>query len=159
MERVKTGIEGLDNIIQGGLPKNSITLVSGPPGSGKSILCFQFLYDGIQKGEKCLFLTLDKKTDGILVQAEELGFDFKPAMEKQLVKFLFLNINKKLVYETMTNEILSGEYKRVVLDSITPLSEMPIYLKNSEFQNDISIITPEEFPPGSNVPIRRLHWS
>jgi circadian clock protein KaiC len=157
MERVKTGIEGLDNIIQGGLPKNSITLVSGPPGSGKSILCFQFLYDGIQKGEKCLFLTLDKKTDGILVQAEELGFDFKPAMEKQLVKFLFLNINKKLVYETMTNEILSGEYKRVVLDSITPLSEMPIYLKNSEFQNDISIITPEEFPPGSNVPIRRLH--
>ena len=157
MERVKTGIEGLDNIIQGGLPKNSITLVSGPPGSGKSILCFQFLYDGIEKGEKCLFLTLDKKTEGILVQAEELGFDFKPAMEKKLVKFLFLNINKKLVYETMTNEILSGQYKRVVLDSITPLSEMPIYLKNAEFQNDISIITPEEFPPGSNVPIRRLH--
>ena len=157
MERVKTGIEGLDNIIQGGLPKNSITLVSGPPGSGKSILCFQFLYDGIEKGEKCLFLTLDKKTEGILVQAEDLGFDFKPAMEKKLVKFLFLNINKKLVYETMTNEILSGQYKRVVLDSITPLSEMPIYLKNAEFQNDISIITPEEFPPGSNVPIRRLH--
>lgn len=157
MERVKTGIEGLDNIIQGGLPKNSITLVSGPPGSGKSILCFQFLYDGIQKGEKCLFLTLDKKTEGILVQAEEIGFDFKPAMEKKLVNFLFLNINKKLVYETMTNEILSGQYKRVVLDSITPLSEMPIYLKNAEFQNDISIITPEEFPPGSNVPIRRLH--
>ena len=157
MERIKTGIEGLDNIIQGGLPKKSITLVSGPPGSGKSILCFQFLYDGIQKGEKCLFLTLDKKTEGILVQAEELGFDFKPAMEKKLVKFLFLNINKKLVYETMTNEILSGQYKRVVLDSITPLSEMPIYLKNAEFQNDISIITPEEFPSGSNVPIRRLH--
>ena len=157
MERIKTGIEGLDNIIQEGLPKKSITLVSGPPGSGKSILCFQFLYDGIQKGEKCLFLTLDKKTEGILVQAEELGFDFKPAMEKKLVKFLFLNINKKLVYETMTNEILSGQYKRVVLDSITPLSEMPIYLKNAEFQNDISIITPEEFPSGSNVPIRRLH--
>jgi len=43
MERVKTGINGLDNIIQGGLPKESITLISGPPGGGKSIFCFQFL--------------------------------------------------------------------------------------------------------------------
>ena len=157
MERVKTGIEGLDNIIQGGIPKNSTTLVSGPPGSGKSIFCFQFLYDGVKNGEKCLFLTLDKNTDSILAQAKELGFDFKPAIERKLVKFLFLNINKKLVYETMTNEILSGEYNRVVLDSITPLSEMPIYLKNVESQTDISIITPEELLPGSNVPIRRLH--
>jgi len=157
MERVKTGIEGLNNIIDGGLPKNSITLVSGPPGSGKSIFCFQFLYDGAKKGEKCLFLTLDKKIDSILDQAKELGFDFKPAIEKKLAKFLFLNINKKLVYETMTNEILSGEYDRVVLDSITPLSEMPIYIKNVETPSDISIISPEEFPSGSNVPVRRLH--
>lgn len=157
MERVKTGIEGLDNIIGGGLPKNSVTLVSGPPGSGKSIFCFQFLYDGAKKGEKGLFLTLDKKIDNILDQAKELGLDFQPAMEKKLVKFLFLNINKKLVYEAMINEILSGEYDRVVLDSITPLSEMPIYMKNIESSRDISIISPEEFPSGSNVPVRRLH--
>ena len=103
MERIKTGITGLDNIIEGGLPKESITLVSGPPGGGKSIFCFQFLYEGVKNGEKCLFLTLDKKVDGILTQAKELGFDFQPSIEKNLVKFLFLNINKKLIYETMTN--------------------------------------------------------
>lgn len=157
LERVKTGIEDLDGIIQGGLPKNSITLVSGPPGSGKSIFCFQYLYEGVKRGEKCLFLTLDKQVEGILIQTKELGFDFQPAIEKQLVKFLFLNINKKLVYETMTNEIISGKYDRVVLDSITPLSEMPIYLKNLETNSDISIITPEELPEGGNLPIRRLH--
>jgi circadian clock protein KaiC len=157
LERVKTGIDGLDNVIEGGLPKSSITLVSGPPGSGKSIFCFQFLYAGVKKGEKCLFLTLDKKVEGILAQARELGFDFQPAIEKNLIKFLFLNINKKLVYETMTNEILMGKYDRIVLDSITPLSEMPIYIKNVDTLSDISIITPDEFPSDSNLPVRRLH--
>ena len=131
MERIKTGIIGLDTIIEGGLPKNSITLISGPPGGGKSILCFQFLYEGVKNGDKCLFLTLDKKVESILVQARELGFDFHLAIEKNLVKFQFLNINKKFVYEAMTNEILSGDYNRVVLDSITPLSEMPIYMRDT----------------------------
>jgi len=157
MERVQTGVEGLDNIICGGIPKKSITLVSGPPGSGKSIFCFQFLYEGVKNGEKCLLLTLDKRVEGLLFQARELGFDFQPAIEKKLAKFLFLNLNKKMVYESMTNEILSGQYDRIVLDSITPLSEMPIYLKNTEAAQDISIIGPEDFPPNTNMPIRRLH--
>ena len=157
MDRLKTGVKGLDEMIDGGLPKNSTTLVSGPPGSGKSIFCFQFIYEGMKEGQKCLFLTLDKKTESLIVQAKELGFDFEPAIEKKLVKFLFLNINKKLVYETMTNEILSGEYDRVVLDSITPLSEMPIYIRSPEAQSDINIITPEEIPTGSSLPVRRLH--
>jgi len=157
MDRVRTGIDGLDGIIEGGLPRKSITLVSGPPGSGKSIFCFQFLYEGVKKGEKCLFLTLDKKVNGLLTQAKKLGFDFQPAMEKKLAKFLFLNVNKKLVYESMTNEILSGEYDRVVLDSITPLSEMPIYVKGTESNFDISIINSEEIPINTNLPVRRLH--
>jgi len=157
LERLKTGIKGLDDIIGGGLPKGSITLVSGPPGSGKSIFCFQFINEGIKNEEKCLYLTLDKNVAGVLTQAKEIGFDFQPAIEKKLAKFLFLNISKKLVYETMTNEILSGGYKRIVLDSITPLSEMPMYIKNVEQQGDISIITPDEFPTETNLPIRRLH--
>jgi KaiC/GvpD/RAD55 family RecA-like ATPase len=157
MNRVKTGVKGLDIILGGGLPEKSITLVSGPPGSGKSIFCFQFLYEGIKEGERGLFLTLDKKVNGLLVQAEKLGFDFQPALEKKLVKFLFLNINKKLVYESMTNEILSGEYDRIVLDSITPLSEMPIYIKSTESNIDTSMLDPEESPANANLPIRRLH--
>ena len=158
MERVKTGVEGLDAIIGGGFPKNSITLVSGPPGGGKSILCFQFLYEGAKNGEKCLFLTLDKKVDGLLVQSRELGFDFQQFIENNNVKFLFLNINKKFVYESMTNEIMSGEYSRIVLDSITPLSEMPIFIRNTEETfNDTSMADSEEFPSTVNLPTRRLH--
>jgi KaiC/GvpD/RAD55 family RecA-like ATPase len=158
MNRIKTGIQGLDEIIQGGLPKNSITLVSGPPGGGKSIFCFQFLYEGVKNKERCLYLTLDKKVEGLLYQAKELGFDFQSAIEDKYVKFLYLNINKKLVYEKMIDEILSGEFDRVVLDSITPLSEMPIFMKNAEEGSpDVSMIDIGDYSEGLNLPTRRLH--
>lgn len=157
IERVRTGISGLDTIIQGGFPKNSITLVSGPPGGGKSIFCFQFLWEGIKNGEKCLFLTLDKKPEGLIIQAKELGFNFEQAIGQGLIKFEYLNINKKLVYESMTNEILSKEYDRIVLDSITPLSEMPIFMRNPEELGMDTSATPEDFPPGTGLPTRRLH--
>jgi KaiC/GvpD/RAD55 family RecA-like ATPase len=156
LERVKTGVKGLDELLSGGVPKESITLISGPPGSGKSIFCYQFIAKGVEQGEKCLYLTLDKKIDGLLLQAEELGLNFQPAIESGLAKFLFLNINKKLIYETMVNEILSGNYSRVVLDSITPLSEMPIYVNNPEFTSEANNIENEEITSG-NFPVRRLH--
>lgn len=153
IERVQTGIEGLDELIEGGLPKESITLVSGPPGSGKSIFCFQFLYQGVKQNERCLFLTLDKKVEGLLVQAKKLHFDFQPAIEQKMVRFLYLNIAKKMIYETMTDEILNGNYDRIVLDSITPLSELPIYSTTSEepppSNDDVSKLT--------HAPIRRMH--
>jgi KaiC/GvpD/RAD55 family RecA-like ATPase len=158
VQRIRTGIQGLDNIIQGGFPKNSITLVSGPPGGGKSIFCFQFLWEGVKNGEKCLFLSLDKKPEGLLAQAKELGFDFQSAIDQGTAKFEFLNINNKLVYETMTNEIMSNQYDRVVLDSITPLSEMPIYIRNPEdFEMDTDVASQDNFPSGTPLPTRRLH--
>jgi len=158
LRRIDTGITGLDEILQGGLPKNSITLVSGPPGSGKSIFCFQFLWSGVQKGEKCLFLSLDKKSEGLIIQAKELNLDFQPFIEQGIIKFQYLNINKKLIYESMTNEILSGNYQRIVLDSITPLSEMPIYIRNPEnLDLDTDTLSPNDFPSGASMPTRRLH--
>lgn len=156
IKRVKTGISGLDSIIEGGLPEKSITLVSGPPGSGKSIFCFQFLYEGAKNGEKILYLTLDKKEEGVILQAKKLGFEFQPAIESGLAKFRYLNINKKHVYETMTNEILSGNYQRIVLDSITPLSEMPMYLENIGHM-DYSFVESEEPALLPTGPVRRRH--
>jgi len=158
IQRLKTGISNLDVLIQGGLPKKSITLVSGPPGSGKSIFCFQFLYQGVQDGEKVLYLTLDKKEEGLIFQAKKPGIDFQKAIESGQAKFRYLNINKKLVYEAMSNEILSGQYQRIVLDSITPLSEMPMYLENIENGNaEYSFVKSEENSLANSGPVRRRH--
>jgi len=158
IQRISTGISGLDQLLQGGLPRQSITLVSGPPGSGKSIFCFQFLFQGVQENEKVLYLTLDKKEQGLIIQAKKLGMDFQDSIESGNATFRYLNINKKLVYEAMSNEILSGQYQRIVLDSITPLSEMPMYLGNSENgASDFSFINSDENSPSKAGPMRRRH--
>lgn len=57
--KIKSGLNGLDALLNGGLPENSVTLVYGPPKTGKSILCHQFLYHGLLQDEPCLYVMSD----------------------------------------------------------------------------------------------------
>ncbi|MGC9516281.1 MAG: RAD55 family ATPase [Methanomicrobiales archaeon] len=62
---VETGIQGFERLIQDeesgfeGVPENSTTLLYGPPNVGKSIFCYQFMYNGLLKNEPCLYITAD----------------------------------------------------------------------------------------------------
>ena len=58
--RVRTGIDGLDDILRGGLPSGSIYLVKGAPGVGKTTLALQFVLAGIAQGEKTLYFALSE---------------------------------------------------------------------------------------------------
>jgi len=155
--RVPTGIQELDELLSGGLPYNSITLVSGTPGSGKSILCYHYLWDGLNKGEKCLFLTSNEQIINIIKQAKELGFDFRKWMEQDKIKFMYLDLDKSSIHKEMEEEIKTGNYSRIVLDSLTPISEIPVWVSGvheiipSEDKNDTS-----KYPTGS-VSATRMH--
>src|SRR5882724_8879246 len=61
--RVATGIEGLDDILVGGLPENTLYLVEGEPGTGKTTLALQFLLEGARRGERGLYVTLSETAD------------------------------------------------------------------------------------------------
>jgi circadian clock protein KaiC len=76
-ERVPTGIEGLDQTIEGGLPKGRSILVTGEPGTGKTIFALQFLFEGLKRGEKCMFVTADEGPMDVLEQAASLGWDLE----------------------------------------------------------------------------------
>ena len=126
--RVNTGIEKLDYLLSGGLPNKSVTLVSGAPGSGKTILCYHYLWQGLNNNEKCLYLTSDERVENIIKQADELGFNFKPWVERGDLKFLYLDLDKENIHKEMDEEISIGKYSRVVLDSLTPISEIPVWV-------------------------------
>ncbi len=66
MTRVKTGLTKLDSILSGGLPKNSIVLLSGGPGTGKTLMALKFLLEGAKKNEKCCYITLSEDKDELL---------------------------------------------------------------------------------------------
>lgn len=72
MPKIKSGIESLDQLIGGGLPENSMTLVYGPPKCGKSIFCYHFLNQAIIDDETSLYLM----TDYNLAQLEETMMNF-----------------------------------------------------------------------------------
>lgn len=73
-ERVSTGIEGLDYILRGGLPKNRLYLVEGNPGTGKTTLGLQFLIDGERKGESGLYITLSESKEELIAVGHSHGW-------------------------------------------------------------------------------------
>ena len=58
------GIEGLDNVLGGGLDRGRTFLVEGSPGTGKTTIALQFLLAGAAAGERCLYVTLSETEEG-----------------------------------------------------------------------------------------------
>jgi KaiC/GvpD/RAD55 family RecA-like ATPase len=157
-ERVSTGIEQLNHLLRGGFPQNSVILVSGTPGSGKTILCYHYIAEGIQKGEKCLYFTSDERIENIISQAAELGFDFQVAMQSGQLKFMYLDLEGTNVHKEMEQEIRGGSYSRVVLDSLTPVAETPVWVTRggSEIIPSETSMSTSAYPVGS-IPATRVH--
>ena len=156
-DRITTGIPKLDELLSGGIPRNSITLVSGTPGSGKSILCFHYIAEGLKNGENCLYLTSDERVDNIIKEATALGFDFQHAVESSRLKFMYLNLDKANIHKEMEEELIHGGYERVVLDSITPVAEVPVWVSGiHEIIPSESSASTSKFPAGS-IPATRVH--
>ncbi len=75
INRLGTGVEGLDNMLKGGLIPERPYILSGSPGSGKTILSMQFLIEGIKRGERVLFVALEEPVNEIKFNMESLGLN------------------------------------------------------------------------------------
>lgn len=88
--RTPTGIPGLDEILGGGFPQGRVLLVLGEPGAGKTILCSQFLANGIDKfGENGLFISMEESKTYYDREMKQFGWDFGGAEKEG--KFAFVD--------------------------------------------------------------------
>ncbi|MDD5340301.1 MAG: ATPase domain-containing protein [Candidatus ainarchaeum sp.] len=133
MDRVKTGISGLDEMLNGGIPIGRHVALYGGPGAGKTSFCYEFLYHGAQMGEPGLYVTLEETPDDIV---ENMKNTFPMLSEiGKLVSSKKLEIIKpdKLELEEVANlledRITSNGIKRAVIDSATMI--------RLSFKNDI----------------------
>jgi circadian clock protein KaiC len=78
IQKVATQIAGMDEVLLGGLPAGQTTLISGGPGTGKSVWGLEFLYRGAAAGEPGIFVTFEERAPAVRQNALILGWDLAP---------------------------------------------------------------------------------
>ncbi len=133
LQKVRTGIEGLDEITQGGLPKGRPTLVCGGAGSGKTLLGIEFLVRGATRfNEPGVFMSFEESAEELTKNVASLGFDLNRLIASKRLLVDYVHIERSEIEETgeydleglfirLGNAIDSIGAKRVVLDTIESL--------------------------------------
>lgn len=133
-DRCATGIQELDDILGGGIPKGNMILVSGSVGTGKTTLSLEFLVRGAEQGEKSLFLSVTEASKKLIQNLATFEF-FRPELVENgslvfvdvpviyerlgLVREEFTSEDTDLLVLTIRNLVQELKAKRVVLDSLT----------------------------------------
>ena len=133
LEKTPTGIQGLDEITGGGLPKGRPTLVCGSAGCGKTLLAMEFLVRGARQfNEPGVFMAFEETAQDLTQNVASLGFDLKDLVARKKMVLDFVYIERSEIEETGEFD-LEGLFirlgqaidtigaKRVVLDTIESL--------------------------------------
>ena len=131
-KRAAFGIKGLDDMIQGGLLPGSANLIEGAPGTGKTTMAMEFIYNGItQFDEPGLIITFEEFPQQYYHDAMQFGWDFKKLEAKGLLKIAFSDPETTLkeldnVDGTFISIIEKMNIKRVVVDSVTHFESLSV---------------------------------
>jgi len=125
IERIPSGIKGLDKVIEGGFEKNSVILVSGGGGSGKTIFGISFLLEGIEKfDETAVYLSFEENKDKFYRHMSRFGWDLADLEKKG--KFVFIKYTPEKIAKIVKGggteigkELRELNAKRIVIDSLS----------------------------------------
>ena len=118
VKRVKSGIPGLDEMVDGGFPEGNLIVLSGDPGSGKTVLCWQFLYEGITKyDEPGIYVSLEEPEETIIEGAGEFGWDLKSLTQTNKLKIITIELyDFERLKSSIEDTVKQIGAKRVVID-------------------------------------------
>lgn len=120
-ERLSTGVRGLDEMLQGGVPHGYSVMLAGPSGSGKTVLSCQFIAEGVKQGEPGVIAIFEKRPAGYL-RTTSLGRDIDQMIRDGKVAIVYLRPLDLSVDETLyevRETIARMQAKRVVIDSLS----------------------------------------
>jgi circadian clock protein KaiC len=118
IERSKTGIPGLDEILNGGLIPRQLYLVDGIPGAGKTTFALQYLLEGVRRGEKCSYVTLSETKRELEAGARSHGWSLDGIEIIELIPDEAELRSDEQLTMLLSSEVELGETMRKVLDTI-----------------------------------------
>jgi len=123
MDRVKTGISGLDEIMNGGVPKGQLVLLSGTCGTGKTTMCGQYIYQGLTKfNENGIFLSFEDMPENIKNNLRQFGWDFEPFEKERRFDFIRYDpYHIEEVFDILESNVRDVKAQRIVIDSVSAL--------------------------------------
>jgi circadian clock protein KaiC len=142
MKRYSTGVPGIDSLMEGGIPEDFNVLLTGAPGTGKTIIGLQFIHEGVRKGEPGIYVSFEQFREDIILQAEQFGWD--DIRDENL--FSLLSIRHQDIQSFMRylkDEVEMKKAKRLVIDSLSVLSvytnilEDPDHIKLMDLSVDL----------------------
>jgi circadian clock protein KaiC len=124
-QRAGTGVEGLDRMLEGGLPRASAAVIQGPSGTGKTLLALRFLLEGAARGERGVLFALEETPAQLRATASGFGWDLE-ALEKQgLLDLRYtspVELSTDRFLERARQHIQVAGVRRAVLDSLTSMA-------------------------------------
>jgi len=128
-ERLKFGIPAFDNMLSGGIPGASITMVFGTPGSGRTFFGQHFLMQGAVQNEPSLYFGFNESPSELILKAEQIGLPFGAAVNSGMITLLwqpgFENLLDGLIKHMLTTIEQRG-IRRLVIDGLEGLEQAAI---------------------------------
>ncbi len=122
VDKIVTGIAGLDTVLEGGVPKNHTVLLAGVSGSGKSILSMQFLLAGAQKGERGVYITFEEDEESLLKVFDGFSWNLKKYLKADLIRIIRYDPYRfQDIMDILSSNIKQMGAKRLVIDSISAI--------------------------------------
>jgi KaiC/GvpD/RAD55 family RecA-like ATPase len=126
MLKIRSGVYGLNQLLDGGINENTVTAVIGASGAGKTTFATYFLKRGLEDGEDAIFITLDESPDQIIKEVREMGWE---EIDRYIDEgsMVFIDASGKQFSDFIRKELANfvadwkGHGARIVIDPLTPV--------------------------------------